>query len=415
MVISQRFMRKVIIAHILIFLFSGVFESVFKNPLIVGRICEYLAVFEFLFAVKFLYRISKKTRANYLLLIFIGLIVLSIFSFVYNDYSIYTYINGFRNAFKYFMFFFSCIVILEYEDIDKIFNILYVLLLLNVVVCSIQFFKLGYKGDYCCGVFGVSNVNSYINVLIVVMSAYGIAAYLHKQKSLKIMVIIELSCMYIATLAELKFFFFEFMLIMAVSILFFRPNKRTIFIIVGGSLLIVLLPILINQFWGEASSQFFSIEGMKKYLDNTDYGYSTTRDIGRINGISKLNERFFLNSFNLVGYGLGSCDYGTEFMNIHESLHYVWFTYLLTYLELGWLGIIIYVAFFACAAVMCICLKNKMAKDNHSTMVYSIALCMAIMSIILLVYNTTMRNLPAYLMFAVISFIMLVNKKVESN
>ena len=415
-VLNRRQMRKVLFLHILLFLFAGVFNSILHSQSLLIAVMELLAWIEFLFCIgtKSLTREINNRGSRLEVSIVILLLCISIISFVINAYSLKLYLNGFRSAFRYFAFFFACLALLQREDIKHFFELAYKLLIVNTIVCTIEYFVLGYKGDYCSGLFGVERVNSYINAFIVVMAAYGLSGYIHKQVNLKKLIIIELCCMYISVLSELKFFFFEFILIVVLSLIFYRPTKRTFSIVGIGALVLILLPMLVNRYWTSNSSDYLSLQGLITYMNQSTIGYSSINDIGRINGIPQVNRYFFSGKSSLLGMGLGYCDYGSSFIGQYEYLHYTWFTYLLTYMELGWFGIVAYFGLLVTPAIKSFKLKTKTA-DGFDKMIYGICFCVGFISTILLFYNSTIRNIPAYFIFFILSFYAAINNNLERS
>jgi hypothetical protein len=61
----------------------------------------------------------------------------------------------------------------------------------------------------------------------------------------------------------------------------------------------------------------FTLEGIRFYLSEKSYGYSSSGDWGRIGGIEKANAMFFRDDLNMLGFGLGSCNYGTSFYYVY--------------------------------------------------------------------------------------------------
>lgn len=407
-------MRKFLWLHILIIMFSGLFNSVVDLLSAQAFLLEIMTWVEFLFCI--LVGLSiKNIRAGKALpnfLIILMLVLTSIFSFIVNHYSISLYLMGLRSAFKYFVFFLNCVILLEKDDVKKLMDFFYYLLIGNVLACTAEYFVLGYRWDYCCGLFGIEKVGSYMNVFIVFMSAYAIAAFLRGEIALKRMMVIVVGTLYISILGELKFFFFEFAIVVLMNMVFYKPNKKTFLMAGVGVLGIILLPSLVSRMWMDGSADYLSIEGLMQYFDTSSnqYGYASKYDLGRIGGISKLNKSMFSRTFNLFGYGLGYCDYGSSFLKVYEYLHYIWFTYLLTYLELGYAGLILYLVFLGMPLVYTLRYKKR-TNDPFNLSVLSMVFACTPIAIILLFYNTTFRNVPAYIVFMFISFAYIISKE----
>ena len=72
---------------------------------------------------------NKKISANIILpaLVAVSFLLVTICGYIVNGQSILLYIWGFRNNFRFFGFFFGCIVLLKKRDIDVIFKLLILL------------------------------------------------------------------------------------------------------------------------------------------------------------------------------------------------------------------------------------------------------------------------------------------------
>lgn len=412
MVINRKTIKRLIYIHIYLILFSGLFNSMLPLSSIHSRILDVCTFIEFTFTMKIIKKEIRNINIKWPLVIVGILMCFSVVVSLIRLYSPIIFIRGFYNFFKYFAFFVSCSVILEIEDVKKILNQFNILLVVNALVCSVQYFLLGYKGDYCCGLFGSTLVNSYLNVYICIVSMYAVVMYLNKEITLTKLAISVLLSMYISGLSELKFFYFELISIFALAILYKRPNRKTVMLIFIGIAALSVLPVIIEHLWTSSSASSLSLNGMIKYITDASgrsYGYASLNDLGRIGGISRVNSLFFDGKTNWLGYGIGYCDYGTPFFARYENLHYTWFTYLINYLELGMIGLVLMIAFLVSVALSCF--GSKFKKKPECEPYYSMVFIVAILSIVLLYYNTTMRNIPAYLVFFVLSILGVLNKR----
>lgn len=342
----------------------------------------------------------------------IGLIAL--FSFIWNKCSIGFAISWFRLYIRPFVFFLITVICLDEKRVYKILNLLNSFVWINVIVCSIQYFLFNISGDRCNGLFGTNNTNSWMNVLLCIVFTYNIVLYINKCTSFKGIVPICIGCIYISSLAEIKFFYFEIGIIIILAIMLSKPNRRTIELGVLGILFLLIASQLIDFIWGATSSGFFSLEGIQEYLDfnSRGYGYASVGDIGRVGGIVQLNNIFFKNEINLIGMGPGACCYGTPFYALYSNLHYIWFGYTLIYLELGWCGVLAFILFFV-LVVYALFKKQKMEIDMmpRQRSIYFFSIIMAILGVILLWYNTTIINYQGIFLFIAIAFGFVQEKK----
>lgn len=369
-----------------------------------------------LFSIRMLPTVIKRTNSFLPVFMIMLLISVAIIGWIINGYSIRWFINGLRINGRYFLVFLVSLVLLNKERIDKLFSLFIKVMIANVIFCSIQYFIFGFRGDFCGGLFGTAKTNSWVNILLCVVTAYSIAFYANANISLKKAIMNCLLCVYIASLAEIKFFFFELILIVISVVILNRPNKKTISICIVSGLLLIAMNSIIDSLWSSSSSDIFSIEGIEFYLSEKSYGYASVGDLGRIGGISKLDEYFFQDSLNLFGKGLGSCEYGTPFYSIYSYLHYIWFGYLTIYLEMGWTGLILYVAFFIAIVFASIRKRRKNREITpYEKSVHIFSECMAIIGIVLIWYNTTVFNYPGFFLFLTIAFAFKANFSIETK
>ena len=96
----------------------------------------------FIIALSKYVKIKKKVNIKVFLRVVFLMLICSLIGLMINGQSILLYLWSLRNIYRFFMFTFSCAVILEKKDIDKLFKILFVMLIINVFICSFQYFIL---------------------------------------------------------------------------------------------------------------------------------------------------------------------------------------------------------------------------------------------------------------------------------
>lgn len=371
-----------------------------------------IGLFDAVVVLFLLYLLPNFTRGPYIatmpiqMILIVLLLLSSVIGLIISHESILTYINGLRLYGKYFIVFLLGTFILTQKNILKLLNLFEKIMILQIVLCSIQYFVFGYRGDYCGGIFGTLKTNSWTNVLMCIVTAYSIAFYAHSNMSHRSLLINCGACVYVAALTEIKFFYFEFIIILLLVIMFTKPNRKTITVSIVGIILLLALSQLVDQLWSSSSSNVFSWEGLQYHFSDKAYGYSSVGDLGRLGGIAKVNKLFFPDSLNLFGMGIGSTDYGTPFFLIHSYLHYMWFGYLSIYLEMGWVGLVLYITFFGTIIFHSVRSRGKSenSEDAVNSSIHIISKCMAVIGIILLWYNTTVVNYPGYFLFLTLSF-----------
>lgn len=411
MLITCNMMKKLIYLHITILLFLGLFTDLLNAYYLAQRVLEFLSVIEVYLAILVRGRKLIRLRMGFPLFMIGFLALYSLIHWLVTLYDAYFFVRGFITAFKYFGFFITCALILDMEDYDRFGRFFTRMLYANAALCTLAYI-VGLRGDFCNGFFGIGHMNRYLNVFLCFVCAYNLEKYLHHRMAPLRFVMILLLCMYIAMLSEMKFFYFELALIALIALLMKRPDRKTILIMTAGIVVVIALPIVMNLIWGELSASYFSRGGIQEYVKYAQtFGYASGSDLGRIGGISRINKYFFADQANIYGYGLGYCDYGTPFMNQYENYHFAWFTYLLTYLELGWIGLAAYFALYAGIAVMCLREKKKIAGDTDKEIIYTVGFIFSVLSAALMFYNETMRDVSSLFVWLAISFSVTVNRR----
>lgn len=337
---------------------------------------------------------------------FIVLLAVSVVGLILNIYSPLYYLWGFRNQFRFFFFFFSCTVFLRRESAENILDLFDVMFYINFAITLIQYFILGKKQDFLGGIFGVTQgCNAKTLVFLAIVVGKSVLSYLNKQEKAGVCILKGCMALFLAALAELKFFFVLFILIIVMASLMTNFSFRKLILIclsMAGVYVGVLLLTVIFPSW----ENWFSIESMLATALSSD-GYTGKGDMNRLTSIPIVLERF-LQSFDqkLFGLGLGSCDtsafafLNTPFYQKYGYLRYNWFTGAFVLLEQGLVGLAVYVAFF----VLVYADAGKMEKRERCLPLYSqLARIMVVVSLILNLYNASMRVEEAYLIYFVLA------------
>ena len=326
------------------------------------------------------------------------------------------YLWGARNNFRFYVFFLACVLFLRRKDIDAALKIIMVFYYINFVLCLYQFYVLNKSMDGLGGIFGIqTGCNAYMNLFLVIVCTYQILSFLYKKTSIiRFLAVIAIGC-YLAALAELKIFFVEICLVAVLTALFTRFSWRKLVLLVGcvGALLLAVnLMYTIFPQW----RNFFTFE--KVYSNVTDLnGYTGTGDLNRLSAISSINQRFFNGDVfrQLFGYGLGSCEYSSNFdflmsnfYSVYSRLHYVWLSNAWMYLETGYFGLFFLNGFFIISFI--VGSRIKPGNDDEYIAV-NMARVIALCSIVMAVYNVSLRVECGYLAYFVLSLPLIINKE----
>ena len=343
------------------------------------------------------------------------LLLLNIVSFVLDFSSPILFIWGFRNIYRFYIFFYTCYFILDYEDVFKIFEILEKILIINFFVCAFEYFIRHIDYDFLGGLFGngVEGGNAPLNILMILVSGYVVLMYLYKKKSLNEVIFISVSCFAIAIVAEMKMFFFEYIVLFICVMLFIKKDLK----IVIFSLSVIIIGVIAASAYGKMYSNnlnFLSIDFIKDYAFERTYGGAT--DINRLSAISIINERIYDSNlkYRLIGMGLGNAETGaysfitSSFYNMYgERIKYNWFSHAFMYVESGYIGLLLYVMFF-------IRILRDSIKRRQEGIIYQLSIIVSAICLMMIIYNNTLRvESMGYTLFALLTIPYL--KKGDSN
>lgn len=317
------------------------------------------------------------------------------------------YLWGVRNNFRLYGAFFAFAVFLSMQDAGEYFRLFDKFFWINVLVSLIQYFALDKEGDVLGGLFGVEiGGNAYTNIFFCIVLTKSVVFCLSKKESLSACIWKFVAAMIVAALAELKFFFVEAILIIVLAVLFTDFSWRKVMIICGGFAVIVAGAMLLVQVFPDFAG-FFSWEWMwENAISNK--GYTSSGDMNRLNALGIINERFFENWWErLFGYGMGNCEtstfafLNTPFYEQYSWLHYSWLSHAFIYLECGWIGLLFYFGFF----VLIYFKVRKMERSGEATAkaYCHIARIMAILCMIIAIYNSSLRTEAAYMAYFVLA------------
>lgn len=374
----------------------------------------------FLIVTVFGLLIRKRIEINkYLLPIF--LLVLAFFAYTlvvyfFNYQSVFYYIWGLRNIFRFFVAFIGFALWIDADDAKRCLDFFDVLYFVNFFVVLIQFFG-GFYQDYLGGIFGTSKgCNGTLLLFLIIVVSKAILSFMRKEGSILKASFIVVSSLLIAALAEIKVFFLLFVLIVIISSVMTKHSVRKTVLLILGAFVILVFGTLLAALY-ETFSDFLSFDKIWALITNPNY--STGEDIGRITAIPTISERFLPTLWNkLFGLGLGNCDasslaiFNTPFYSAYQHVHYTYFTYAMTYLETGLVGLILYVAFFVAVLVK----STNMYKNNLADQLFcQLTVILAVSCIILFVYNSSLKMDASYIAYFVLALPFISMRDKESS
>ena len=305
------------------------------------------------------------------------------------------YILDLRSILRPFLFIMVCYNFLDKYLVEKIKSLLVVYNLINSVYIVYQYFtleveKYWMRGDNLNGFFGIeTGGNIYVNVVLVFTSIIAIDRYKEKQYNLKFTIFLLLLNIIIATLIELKMFYIE---ILVIAVVFFVEFKnlslkkvsRFLIFIPIGVVFIRIITLFLYKIYPNMEGSL-SLEGIMAYT--AAGGYTGGHDLNRLSFIQGINNYIFCGDVikNIIGQGIGSASVNTPFFSFYETTHYTWFSSAYLYIELGAVGLLLYITAIISLAKFSIPSKKKYM------------LCNVILTLIMILYNETMRTEACYL------------------
>lgn len=408
--------KTVIYAQIFFVLVMLWLRDVLHFPSAISYITDVLLLF-LLFASFY-----KKSKLNILKIlspqyIIVGLILLCmLFGAIINLVDPLLVVWGLRNNLRFFLFFFICVNLLDETDVQLLLKSLKVFFWINAAMCTIQYFAFDLKADYLGGFFGTERgCNSYLNIFICMICAIAIADFYTGKLKARYLALYIACALYLTIIAELKVFYIEILLIIFVTVLSLKPSLKTVaFCVLSISTLIVAMWILyrydINSFL-----LFFDTDAMEVYL--LGQGYTQSGDLNRFTAIEQIHSKFFDENMrlSLFGFGLGNCEYSqysflqSEFSKSYGYLNYRWFTHAWVYLEQGFVGIVLLLAFFVSLFVFSV--KQIIKNENKYYMIISLAFLP--ICVLGLLYNTAIQIEVCYLIAFMCAIPYIVSKTSE--
>lgn len=351
------------------------------------------------------------------LIAFFFLYVMIIYFF--GERNLLYFITGVRQNFRHYLFFLVCSCWIEKKDIEEMLRIFEVMLYINAIVCTIQYWGFHMPFDNINGLFGTTTQGSgYLNILMIIVTTFGITKYMEKCISGRHLLAILAGNVWIAIITETKAYYFELIAIIGLVIfMYMRKDQKkkllmTVAACAGGLILIQAFTVYFKpEYW----SNFFSPMGVWEEMTRKS-GYSGSGDLNRLTAIPTIfKDIFHGGSRSLIGFGLGNCESSgpgfasTPFYDTYQNLHYMWFSISMLLLEIGFIGLLLYNLFFVFIAGKAWTQWHSQVEDEKwmSRAVFTIALCCFLLQI----YNISLKNESGFMIFYILSIPYALSKK----
>ena len=329
------------------------------------------------------------------------------------DSSPVLYLWSFRNNIRLFIFFYCCYKTLEKEDVQKLLEIILKIFYINIAVCLFEYFIKGVEYDYLGGLFGngVRGGNGPLNGLMIVAMTYLIIEYINKNKPAWELILGTCGALFIATVAELKFFYIELLLLVFLVCIFVTHNYRMLVFIASATIIGMIGMAFYIRLYPERAG-FISVNFIREYSFKSTYGEFSR--INRLTAIPTIWSNYFDYNIKkcLIGLGMGNGEMSSQFSFLNSLfyskygiyLRYDWFSQAFLFVETGLLGLLTYISFFVASAQKAWANKTK---NNQ------VALITMFFMILTIFYNQALRVESFCYMAAFLAAIPFIEKGVQ--
>lgn len=340
-------------------------------------------------------------------------LVYAIVAYAFNYQSVFYLIWGIRNTFRFYLAFFIIALFLSEDEANNILKILDVLFWINFVAVVFQFVFLNVRQDNLGGIFGItSHKNGFTLIFFIVVIGKSLIDMFDGREKLLLCAAKCITSLLVAAMAEMKFFFVLFIILLIITSLITRFTKKKLLFVVLSIFAVWVGSIILTQIFSEFEG-FLSLERL--WESATKENYASNNDINRLSAVFVLSKNLALSiPRQLFGMGLGNCDtsdvaiFNSAFYQNYSYLHYNWFTSAITFLEIGIIGVLIYLSFFG----VCLFSAIKKLKQNQVNQTFCrLAIVVSLLSVILFVYNESLKVESGYLVYFVLALPFLASKK----
>jgi len=314
------------------------------------------------------------------------------------------YLWGFRNNIRFYLAFFIYVAWARESDANQWFSLLDKLFWIHFALSVFQFVFMGVRQDYLGGIFGTEKgTNGYTMLFLTVIILHSFLMVFNGEETVKQCVIKCIAVLLISAMAELKFFFVLFLMLLAMASLITNFSWKKLIIIAMSGLGVVLFSMLLVRWFG--FEDFLSINSiLEKALKRN---YASARDLNRLSAIPVISDTLMTKGWDrLFGFGLGNCDTSsfaicnTPFFQRYSYLHYNWFSAPMLFLETGYIGLGMYFIFFGMVFFLS---RKRMAEGTGNRMYCQMAMIMSLVCCVIAFYNSSLRIESAYMVYFVLA------------
>lgn len=403
--IKKRSFSEWLALFVFFFQFSfGLLFEVFYIPSAAKYLIDIsLIVFLVIFGLK--KQLVMDRRVVPLFTIVVLFFVYTLIVYCFNFQSPFYYVWGVRNNFRFYLAFFAFVMCINFETADWIFKLLDGIFWVNFILSVYQYAVLGIGGDHLGGVFGTWGVtNGYTLILFMIVISKSLLNTFNGNENVFLCILKSAASILIGAMAEMKFYFVVFVILLVLTSLLTKLSRRKFVIVLIASVFVAFGSLLLVYFFEEFDG-FFSIKSIWRLA--TQQHYSSSNDINRLSAIFVLMKNYITNPLQqLFGMGLGNCDlsdvsiFNSVFYQKYSFLHYSWFSSAMMFLETGFVGMAIYLSFFA----VCFVIAFKQMKNGTGNKLFcQMTMVMSVMCVALFLYNSSLRVESGYMVYFVLA------------
>lgn len=375
----------------------------------IKSILDVLNVTLFLLAINKNVKLSNTEKKYILCYMFFG--ILGTASALINvpvwGWNIIPYFLDCRAILRFVLFLYSCKRLLTQYMVNKLINWILGFHVINSLYIVYQYFTLKVdiywmRGDNLNGFFGIATGgNIYVNVMLIAVTILIVSRWINKLCNKRLLLFFLGLNLVIATLTEIKAYYIEIIIILAV---FATPYLRKITkkqLIIGGCVLfggiwaLLFLVHLLYKIYPWMEGTMSSISALIKAGSSNE----SIGDIGRVTFLSDTYKKIFHYDLidTIMGVGIGSANLNggmTKLANTYADLtHYSWISSSYILIENGIVGLLLYIYSFF------ILISGSKKKETRM-----FAIASFVLAVFLILYNETFRTEAGYIMFLLISF-----------
>lgn len=382
----------------------GLFFEIFSLPNFIRYILDLSVIY---FSMVFLIRANVVLRRNLIPLAAVTVVffVYTLLCYCFNFQSPFYYLWGLRNNFRFYMAFFAFAVFMDEDAANAVLKIFDFLFWVNIAVSVFQFVVLGISQDDLGGLFGsTGGTNAYTLIFFVIIICKSLLCTFNGTEKVGLCISKCVASLVVAAMAEMKFYFFVFIFILAITSLLTKFSGRKFVILIIASIGVALGSMLLTYFFDEFEG-FMTLQGV--WNSATKEHYSSQDDINRFSAISILTKDYITKPLQQIfGLGLGNCDvsevpiFNSVFYQKYSFLHYTWFSSAMLFLETGYIGLVIYLLFFA------LCFRNaylQLKAKTGNKLYCQMAIVISLICVILFFYNSTLRIEAGYMVYFILA------------